>query len=129
MNVNESRKNIIENYIRAYNDFDVEKMLRDIDERIVFRNISGGEVNLETNGIDELRNQAEQAAALFSQREQKITGLKFGDAEQVEVEISYAGTLAADLPNGLKAGDRIELAGKSVFRFAGDRIVAIEDIS
>lgn len=128
MSSNETRKKIIESYIDAYNNFDVENMLKDLDEQVIFRNVSGGEVNLTTRGIDELRHQAEQAKALFSQREQKITGIKFGDAE-VEVEISYDGTIAADLPNGLRAGSRIELNGKSIFRFAGDKIIGIEDVS
>jgi hypothetical protein len=128
MSDNETRKTIVENYIRAYNNFDIEAMLKDVDERVRFRNVSGGEVNLTTNGIEELRKQAEYAKELFSEREQKITGLKFGE-NMVEAEIAYSGTLAADLPNGLKHGDKIELNGKSIFRFAGDKIIEIEDIS
>jgi hypothetical protein len=128
MSDNETRKKIVENYVCAYNNFDVENMLRDMDERVVFRNIAGGEVNLKTRGIEELRKQAEQAKNLFSEREQKITGLKFGE-NTVEAEIAYRGTLAADLPNGLKKGDRIQLSGKSVFRFAGAKIIELDDIS
>lgn len=126
--MSETKRQIIENYIAAYNNFDVENMLKDMDENIVFRNISGGEINLETNGIDELRLQAEQAKALFTEREQKITRLEFGE-NKIEVEIAYRATLAADLPNGMKKGDKIELNGKSSFRFAGDKIIEIEDIS
>ena len=128
MSDNETRKKIVESYVRAYNNFDIENMLKDMDEGVIFRNISGGAVNLTTNGIEELRKQAEYAKELFSEREQKITGLKFGENE-VEVEIVYSGTLAADLPNGLKQGDKIELNGKSIFRFAGNKIIEIEDIS
>lgn len=128
MNNNEARKKIIENYIFAYNNFDVENMLKDLDENVVFRNISNGEVNLTTNGIEEFRNQAEETKSLFSEREQRITNFKFAGNE-VEADISYAGTIAVDLPNNLKAGDKIELAGKSIFRFADDKIVEIEDIS
>jgi hypothetical protein len=128
MSNDEIRKNIIENYITSYNNFDIGNMLKDLDENIIFRNISNGAVNLTTAGIDEFRKQAEQAKNLFSQREQKITGLKFGE-NKVEVEISYCGTIAVDLPNGLKQGSKIELNGKSIFRFAGDKIIELEDIS
>ncbi len=128
MSDHETKKRIIENYVAAYNDFDVENMLKDMDERVVFRNISGGAVNLQTNGIDELRRQAEQAKNLFSQREQKITGLTFGE-NGAEADISYRGTLAVDLPNGLRAGAEIVLNGKSIFRFADDKIIEIEDVS
>lgn len=128
MSDDEIRKKIIENYIESYNDFDVENMLKDLDENIVFRNIANGEVNLTTKGIAEFKAQAERAKNLFSRREQKITGLKFG-ADGVEAEIFYNATIAVDFPNGLKSGSRIELGGKSVFRFAGDKITEIEDVS
>jgi hypothetical protein len=128
MNDTEIKKRVIENYVDAYNNCDVENMLKDLHERIIFRNISGGAVNLQTNGIDEFRKQAEEAKNLFSQREQKIKGLKFGES-QAEAEILYRGRLAVDLPNGLRAGSEIALDGKSIFRFAGDKIIEIDDIS
>lgn len=128
MSDNEIRKKIVESYIASYNNFDVENLLKDLDENVVFRNIVNGAVNLTTEGIDEFRKQAEQAKNLFSCREQKITGLKFGE-DTVEAEISYSGTLAVDLPDNLKAGSKIELNGSSIFRFADDKIIEIEDIS
>ena len=128
MSDDEIRKNIIENYIASYNNFDIENMLKDLDENIVFRNIANGEVNLTTKGIAEFKTQAETAKNLFSRREQKITALKFG-ADEVETEIFYKGITAVDFPNGLKSGSTFELGGKSIFRFAGDKIIEIEDIS
>lgn len=128
MDDNEIRKTIIENYISSYNNFDVENMLKDLDENIVFKNVSDGEVNLTTAGMSEFRRQAEQAKNLFSEREQKITDWNFGENE-VEIGIAYRGTLAADLPNGLRSGSKIELTGKSIFRFVNDKIISIEDIS
>ena len=128
MSNNEIRKNIIENYTNSYNNFDVENMLKDLDENIVFRNVASGEVNLTTEGIAALKAQAKEARNIFSQREQKINDLKFG-TDEVVAEILYNGIVAVDLPNGLKRGSKIELSGKSIFRFVGDKIVEIEDIS
>ena len=128
MGINETRKTIIENYIKAYNSFDIEGMLQDLDSNIEFKNVSNGEVNLTTQGIVEFKAQAEKAKNIFSQREQKITNMTFSENEIV-VEISYQGTLAVDLPNGLQAGNKLELKGKSIFRFSGDKIIEIEDIS
>lgn len=125
---NETRKKIIENYIISYNNFDVENMLKDLDENIVFKNISDGETNLLTSGIEAFKIQAEEAKQLFSRREQKITNLEFSE-NAAEADVFYTGTFTVDLPNGLKAGDEINLAGKSIFRFAGDKIVEIEDRS
>lgn len=121
-------ENIIENYVKSYNNFDVENMLKDLDENIVFRNISKGETNLMTNGIEAFRNQAEEAKQIFSRREQKITDLRFAE-NTAEADIFYTGTFAVDLPNGLHTGDEIKLVGKSIFRFSGDKIIEIEDRS
>ncbi len=127
MSINETSRIVIENYIKAYNSFDIEGMLHDLHPNIEFKNVSNGEVNLTTKGIAEFKAQAEKAKEIFSEREQKITDVTFS-ANEVEVQISYRGTLAVDLPNGLQAGKTLELHGKSIFRFAGDQIIEIEDI-
>lgn len=128
MNENDNRSTIIKNYIKAYNNFDVENMLSNLHDDIEFKNISNGEVNLTTKGITEFKTQAEKAKSIFSKREQKITALHF-DENKAEVEISYTGILAVDLPNGLKSGHKIELNGQSIFTFQDNKIIKIEDIS
>jgi len=122
------KKNLIETYVRAYNSFDIDEMLSGLHDEIVFKNVSGGETTLELNGIEAFRNQAEQVIGLFAEREQKITNFVCNE-EICEIEIDYHATLAADLPNGLKAGDKIDLKGRSIFRFANGKIVEIQDIS
>jgi hypothetical protein len=122
------KKNIVENYIRAYNSFDIEAMSADLHDAIVFKNISNGEITLELKGIGAFRNQAEQVVNLFAEREQKIENFSFGE-DFCEIEIDYRATLAADLPNGLKTGDKINLEGKSIFRFDDGKIIEIQDIS
>lgn len=127
---NEKAKEIIENYIRAYNNFEIEGMLKDLDEEVVFQNISGGRVNMTTNGIEAFKKQAEEAKQYFKEREQTIKRLQFYEnpAEAV-AEIDYKGVLATELPGGLKAGDSINLQGKSVFKFRNNKITEITDIS
>ena len=122
------KKSLVESYIRAYNNFDLEGMTANLHERVAFKNISTGEVTLETRGIEAFRNQAEQVLNIFSERQQKIENISFGD-DGCEIEIDYRAKLAADLPNGLKAGDEINLTGKSIFRFEGGKISEIYDIS
>lgn len=119
---------IIENYIRAYNSFDIEKMLIDMDDNVRFENSTDGVVNLVTNNIMELRIQAEQARQFFKEREQTITDYIFNN-DLVEIHIDYKGVLAIDFPNGLKAGDKIELKGKSIFKFKNNKIIELKDIS
>jgi hypothetical protein len=119
---------IIENYIDAYNSFDIDRMLSNMHDDIKFENISNGEINLTTNGIEEFKSQAEQAKQLFKERNQQITDIKF-NTDQVEVLIDYRGTLAVDFSNDLKAGDIIELKGNSIFRFKDDKIIELKDVS
>ncbi len=122
------RRKIIESYVEAYNRFDVDGMLANAIPAIEFRDISDGEVTMQTSGIDELRRQAEESKLYFSERRQAITGIVFTE-NGAEVGIHFTGTLARDIPGGLKAGDKIDLAGKTIFEFRGDKIAGITDIS
>lgn len=128
MDLQQHREAIIRHYIDAYNRFDVEGMLRDFHPAIVFENVAGGEANMTLMGINGFRQQAEGAVQVFSQREQRIESITFA-GDTAEVAIRYRGTLAVDIPNGPKAGDSIELEGRSVFGFEGDKIVRLTDIS
>ena len=125
---NQLYREIIEGYIGAYNRFDIEGMLLNVDRNVIFEDVSSGDVDLHTDGIEELRQQAEDSKNSFSRRKQVITGMSFRD-EEVEVDIDFWGTLAIDLPGGMKAGQKIELKGKTVFKFRGDKITEIADIS
>lgn len=123
-----TRKEIIEDYIRAYNSFDVQGMLLYLHEQVEFRNISNGEVNLSLQGIEAFRKQAEQAAKLFSEREQVV--LQYQEQENAaEVTIAYWAVLATDFSKDLKAGDTLTLKGKTIFEFRQDKIISIEDHS
>jgi ketosteroid isomerase-like protein len=128
MNKNQIRQEIIEDFINAYNTFDINGMLKDLHEDIKFENISDGRVNLKTDGIEKFKKQAENTREYFKEREQKIIDLKFKE-EIIEVKIKYLGILAKDLPNGLKSGDTLRIEGKSIFRFRDDKIISIQDIS
>lgn len=124
----QQREQIIQHYIDSYNNFDIEGMLRDIDESIQFENISGGALTLSLNGLAAFREQAEKAKAFFSFRQQTIKSFEH-NGNKSEVEIDYHAILAIDLPNGLKEGDALDLKGKSIFTFNDSTITAITDIS
>ena len=109
----------VERYIHAYNSFDIAGMTAELHSGIVFKNLSNGEINLVTNGIEEFRSQAEKATTFFTERTQTIAGLEIDD-QKVEISIKYGATLATDLPNGMKAGDLLEMEGKSIFRLKKD---------
>lgn len=123
-----NKEEIIRNYMNAYNSFNVEEMIRVLHPEIEFINIIGGETNLTLNGIDAFKAQAQDACKLFKTRNQEIVSIFYGD-NHVEVDIYYTGVFAIDLANGLKAGDPIEIKGKSVFQFHDGLITKLVDMS
>jgi len=123
-----NKEKIIHNYIEGYNQFDIDKMIADFDESIVFENIQDGEINMTLNGIDEFKAQAEKSKEYFSVRKQTIQSFSH-DSNAVTIEIDYYAVLAIDFPNGLKAGQELNLKGKSVFEFSDNKIAKLTDIS
>ncbi|MCC9017485.1 nuclear transport factor 2 family protein [Flavobacterium lipolyticum] len=122
------RERIIKNYVEGYNQFDIDKMTADFSRDIVFENIQNGEVNMTLNGLNEFKEQAENAKAYFSARSQVITVLNHFESK-TEIEIDYHAVLAMDFPNGMKAGEELNLKGKSVFEFLDNKILKLSDIS
>ncbi|SEM95016.1 nuclear transport factor 2 family protein [Paenibacillus sp. OK076] len=125
---NSNLKDLIEKYLSAYNTFNIDGMIGVLKENIHFRNISKGEVNSETKGIQEFRTLAEQSIQVFSQRRQVIKNIIFA-GDKAEVDIDYEGILSSDLPNGMKAGETLKLQGKSIFQMKDKKLILIEDHS
>lgn len=121
-------KKIVDEYFKAYNEFNLEGMMKNIHRDVVFKNYAGGEVNLELKGKSAFRTQIQQAFALFKNREMKIVGQKFGE-DMVENKIDFKGVLAMDISDELKKYDLVKLQSKSIFKFKGGKIVSIEDIN
>ncbi|AIQ47704.1 hypothetical protein R70723_18735 [Paenibacillus sp. FSL R7-0273] len=126
--VSKEIRDIIENYLEAYNSFETERMVELLDSDIKFRNISNGETTTETRGIQAFRELAEQSSTMFSSRRQTITDYSVIN-DKVEVGIDYEGILAVDFPNGLKSGDKLQLKGKTTFKINEGKISLIEDYS
>ena len=118
----------IENFVRSYNVFDINGMIKDLHSNVVFENISSGKVDLKTEGIPAFKKQAESAIHFFKQRQQTIKSWDFQN-EKVIIGIDYKAVLAMDLPNGMKSGDTLKLKGQSEFLFQDDKIIGIKDIS
>lgn len=123
---------LVERYLAAYNAFDVPGMLATLDPAIEFENVADRVVTARASGIAEFRALAEQAAALFARREQRITSWA-PEGARVVVGIAYEGVLAATLPPGLppefEPGGTLRLAGRSTFHFRDGLIVRIVDES
>ena len=103
-------------------------MLISIHPQVEFKNISAGVVNARTNGIVELRALAQQSLSLFSERNQKIESFELQGSVAVAT-IAFRAVVAADLPNGLKKGQVLNLSGRSEFEFQDGTISRVTDIS
>lgn len=121
-----TKRQLIEDYIRAYNSFDVDGMMACLHHEISFENISQGVVTASANGAGEFRQIAEKGADIFQSRCQTIITLRIDDDSAV-AEIDYRGVLAIDIPNGPSAGQEIRLQGRSAFTFREGKITRIVD--
>ena len=124
----EEKRTLIEQYIDAYNNFDVQKMLTVIHTDIEFVNISDGKVTASASGIDQFHQMALQSKNLFASRKQRIIRFFEKDNEAV-VDLDYEGVFAIDLPNGIKAGESLHIKGCSEFVFKDGKIFRITDIA
>lgn len=122
------QKELIERYLAAYNAFDIEAMLAQLEPGIRFENFAGGQLTAESSGIEAFRQLAEQSKGLFSEREQRVTGLA-REGELLVAEIAWRGRLAADVPGGPPAGTLLEMKGRSEFAFGPAGILKIVDRS
>lgn len=124
----DAQRTLVERYLAAYNAFDVPGMLAVLHPEVEFENVVQGAVNARATGLDEFRELAERAVALFRSREQRITRWA-SDGAQATVDVEYAGVLAADLPPTLRAGETLRLTGRSTFTFRDGLIARIVDES
>ncbi|MHA7835432.1 MAG: nuclear transport factor 2 family protein [Algiphilus sp.] len=124
----DTKRALIMRYLDAYNRFDVDAMMATVHDEVVFQNVVDGVVTAQAEGAPALREMAEQATALFASRCQTIKAFSsVGDGAMIEV--AFEGVPACDLPNGMQAGQRMALEGRSEFAFKDGGIVRIVDIS
>ena len=119
---------LIQSYIDAYNRFDLDAMCTLLASDIRFEHYSGGTLGVRTDGLHEFRLLAETGAAMFSEREQRVTALRI-DGNRAVADIAFTGKFAKDIPGGPAAGTVVALDGTSEFLFDGGCIRQIIDRS
>ncbi len=124
----ENIRQIVDKYITAYNDFDIDQMISLFDEDCFFENISNSVSTIKAQGRQELRELALKSAELFEKRAQTITDATFTE-DKAFVKIDYSATFAVDLPNGFKKGQELHLKGESTFEFKDGKIKSLTDLS
>lgn len=119
---------IIREYIKYYNEFNLDGMLSLMTDDVCFENIMNGSTDVKTTDIAELEQIAGISLNIFSERLQTIKNITI-EGDSYVVEIDYYGKIAENLPNGLKQGDEIKLDGKSIYKFRDGKICSLTDIS
>ncbi|MCM2502589.1 nuclear transport factor 2 family protein [Aureimonas altamirensis] len=119
---------IVARYIDAYNRMNVQAMLDCLSGDVRFINRSNGETTNETHGIEAFRALAEQGVQLFAEREQTILDCIAID-DRAAARIGYRAKVKTDLPNGWKAGQKIEMTGTSFFTISEGKISEVIDAS
>jgi hypothetical protein len=125
---NDAKLALVQRYIAAYNDFDVDGMLATLHDDVRFENYVGELLTASSEGIAAFRTLAEQGRDMFAEREQRITGVERAHGVLI-ASIAWRGRPARDIPDGPRAGALLELAGRSEFSIADGRIVRIVDRS
>ncbi|HZX79921.1 MAG TPA: nuclear transport factor 2 family protein [Lysobacter sp.] len=119
---------LVARYIAAYNAFDVDGMLSTLAPDVRFENYAAGRLTAEATDAAAFRALAEQACALFSEREQRVTTLTI-EQNRAVAAVAYRGRLAVDIPDGPRAGELLELEGESEFHVVDQRIAKLVDRS
>ena len=128
MTAADHRRKLIDRYVTAYNQFDVEGMLALMHPDVEFRNVAAGEVTVSSHGREEFRALAERAVTLFASRRQTVR--EYGDdGVRAWITVDYEGVLAADLGPELQAGTTLRLSGRSTFELRDGLIVQLVDES
>ena len=119
-------KNRIESYINDYNRKDIDAMLVNFADDVIFESVSNTSGVIKVNNKKELSELAFMSVEYFSERRQSVLSWVIDD-EQIAIEINYWCKIAKDLPNGKKAGEEMTLRGASFFTFKEGLITRLVD--
>ncbi|MFY0630476.1 MAG: nuclear transport factor 2 family protein [Flavobacteriaceae bacterium] len=122
------QEELINIYVKGYNDFNMKKMLSPLHSKIVFENYVKDELTMKLEGIKSFKKKAQKGVEMFSKRKKDV--LSFDHQEDHSVAImNYSATLKVDIGEKMKKGQVMNISGKSIFFFKDDRISKIQDYS
>ena len=119
---------VISRYITAYNNLDVKEMLDCLTDDVEFQNISSGKMDTHTTSKEDFENLAKMGVTAFSSRKQSILN-SISVSNITLVPVDYQAVVAAELPNGWKAGQELKFAGASAFEITDGKISKVIDQS
>lgn len=118
---------VIQDYIAAYNRKDIAALVACVADDIIFENVSNSGHSMRIEGRAAFADLAEQAAAMFTTRNQTIRNAVV-DGDRVALEVDWTGTPSIDL-GSMKAGEPVAMRGASFMTIAKGRLIRIADLS
>ncbi len=120
-------KEIVQKYINAYNNFDIESMMSYMHADCIFESKHNGVLSFTTKGKHSFRQICSVAKNNYSFRKQIIEGFT-SKGELLEVKFYFKGTLALDIPELGKKGENIAFETKSIFVFKNGLIYKLTNL-
>ena len=120
-------KVIVQKYISAYNDFDIETMVSLMHADCIFESRVNNKVMLSTKGQTSFRQICNLSKKNYKYRKQIIEDFKEYD-NKVEVKLYFKATLAVDIPDLGKKDEVISFETKSIFEFKSGLIYKITNL-
>lgn len=121
-----TNREIVERYLKNYNDKDIEGMLAQFADDAKFESVSNTSGVVRTADKDGLRELAAKSAEFFEARRQTALAWVV-DGDRIAVEVEFWCRIAKDLPGGSKAGQEMTLRGASFFTLHDGRITRLID--
>ena len=120
-------KEIVQMYINAYNDSNVEAMISLINPDFIFESKTNGIVTFSTKGKHSFRQICNIAKNNYKHRKQIIEGFKESE-NKIEVNLYFKATLAIDIDEMGKKDEQIAFETKTIFELKDDLIYKITNL-
>lgn len=120
--------NLINKFIKSFNNFDTTNLEEFLSEDFEFKNISHGEVIEATSGLTQYKLILEQSKALFKDRVAQIQNLDITKTH-IEAVVFFKATMAISTIDGLRAGQEIEYKGSFSFTTDENMITKVVQVS
>jgi len=120
-------KEIVQKYINAYNNFDIESMMSCMHTDCIFESKHNGKLTFSTKGKHSYRLICIAAKNNYIFRKQIIEGFN-SKGESLEVDLYFKASLALDIPELGKKGEKIAFETKSIFEFKNGLIYKLTNL-
>lgn len=118
----EALKTLVQKYVDAFNNNNINLMLSLIDDNVKFESISNSTGSTAINGRLQLAQVVQQSLGYFEERTQTINSWTI-DKNRVAIEVTIHCKLAKSIPGGAEAGEKLVLNGASFFTIKKGKIL------